>query len=79
MTSQLTIQDETKSQIALKQDTTPESQTLDKMEVVYVKGFRGKVIDFDARTTDIAHCVTAAKAHGIQNLGEDFILCKKEK
>ena len=78
MTSQLTIQDETKSQIVSQQDTMPESQTDEQKEVVYVKGFRGKVIDFEARTTNIAHCVTASKAKGIQNLGEDVILCKKK-
>ncbi len=79
MTTQLTIQNETESQIAFVQDMTMASDVEKQMEVVYVKGFRGKVIDFEARTTDIAHCVTAAKSHGVQNLGEDFILCKEEK
>ena len=43
-----------------------------------VKGFRGKKIEFDAKKTNIAHTIVASKAHGIQNLGEDLILCKKK-
>jgi hypothetical protein len=65
-------------QIASRQDVTEESATENQKVVVYAKGFRGKKIPFDARKTDIAHCVVAAKSHGPQNLGEDFVLCKKK-
>ena len=78
MTSQLTIQDGTQSQIASQRDMIRESQTEKQKEVVYVKGFRGKKIDFQARKADIAHCITSAKEKGIQNLGEDIVLCKKK-
>jgi hypothetical protein len=57
---------------------TPVSAQEDQKEVVFVKGFRGKKIEFEARKTDIAHCIAAAKSHGIQNLGEDFVMCKRK-
>ena len=54
------------------------SPTEDQKEVVYVKGFRGQKIEFDIQKTNTAHTITAAMAHGMQNLGTDLILCKKK-
>ena len=79
MTSQSTIREETESQTVSVQDMTKELDTEKQKEVVYVKGFRGTKIEFEARRTDIAHCVTASKEKGIQNLGEDIVLCKKKQ
>lgn len=79
LTSQLTSQRSTGSQTVSRHDMMPEYQTSEQMEVVYVRGFRGKAIEFDAKQTNIAHCITASREHGIQNLGEDFVLCKKKQ
>ena len=77
MTTQSTIQNETESQIAFVQDMIQESQTEKQKEVVYAKGFRGTKIEFEAHKTDIAYCLTACREKGVQNLGENFVLCKK--
>ena len=78
MTLQSTNQNGIRSQTVSRQDTTPVLEQDDQREVVCVKGFRGKKIDFDAKRTDVAHCITANKCHGIQNFGEDLVLCKKK-
>ena len=78
MTSLSTIQNGTESQTASRHATIQELVTEDQKAVVCVKGFRGKVISFEARETKIAHCIVAAKEHGIQNLGEDVVICKKK-
>ena len=77
-TSLLTIQDETKSQTVLQQETILESETERQKVVVCARGFRGKAIKFGAKETEVAHTVLAHASQGTSNLGEDFIICKKK-
>ena len=78
LTEQLTSQEKSKSETALRQDMTQESQTCGQMETVLLKGMIDKQLEPQAQKIDVSSTLMSRDYKGINNYGTNGVIeCQK--
>lgn len=79
MTEQLTSQEKSESETALRQDMTQESQTCGQMETVLLKGMVDKQLEPQAQKIDVSSTLMSRDYKGLNNYGTNGVIEWKEK
>lgn len=79
LTEQLTSQEKSKSETALRQDMTQESQTCGQTETVLLKGMVDKQLEPQAQKIDVSSTLMSRDYKGLNNYGTNGVIEWKEK
>ena len=79
LTEQLTSQEKSKSETALRQDMTHEFQTCGRMETVLLKGMVDKDLEPQALKIDVSSTLMSRDYKGLNNYGTNGVIEWKEK
>jgi len=79
LTEQLTSQEKSESETALRQDMTQESQTCGQMETVLLKGMVDKQLEPQAQKIDVSSTLMSRDYKGLNNYGTNGVIEWKEK
>ena len=78
LTEQLTSQEKSKSETALRQDMTQESQTCGQTETVLLKGMVDKQLEPQAQKIDVSSTLMSRDYKGLNNYGTNGVIeCQK--
>ena len=74
LTEQLTSQEKSKSETALRQDMTQESQTCGRMETVLLKGMVDKDLEPQASKIGVSSTLMSRDYKGLNNYGTNGVI-----